>query len=164
MRLILVYLHGNHIVTFFSPGDYASYGAVLAVTKSELKEFETMTHITISRFFRDGPVWQYLLSTVNSHQFSSIRINSHQFASILIKSRLISSDFSVLWASFFSAFFLAQLGASSTSEFGIRGWWALEGVGHGIFKRRRGLFAQSCLGSGDDAPQRASAPDGDCSE
>ena len=81
MRLILVYLHGNHIVTFFSPGDYASYGAVLAVTKSELKEFETMTHITISRFFRDGPVWQYLLSTVNSHQFSSIRINSHQISS-----------------------------------------------------------------------------------
>ena len=22
-----------------------------------------MTHITISRFFRDGPVWQYLIST-----------------------------------------------------------------------------------------------------
>ena len=43
---------------------YAEYLEYLGKHRSEWKELESMTHITISRFFRDGPVWQYILSTV----------------------------------------------------------------------------------------------------
>lgn len=46
--------------------DYASYGQLLLNNPkhAEWKELEGLTHITISRFFRDGPVWQFMLSTV----------------------------------------------------------------------------------------------------
>jgi len=43
---------------------YAQYSEYLENHRSEWKELESMTHITISRFFRDGPVWQYILSAV----------------------------------------------------------------------------------------------------
>merc|ERR1711871_371705 len=45
-------------------GNYSRYAEYIRRHTSEWKELEAMTHITISRFFRDGPVWQYMLSTV----------------------------------------------------------------------------------------------------